>query len=356
LTAQIATQTRRHGERQAGLRGLAGTVFRLRLEEFVALLFLVPTTYLTLNAHAYVLRERIAGARYPGGTVRLGVALAAIIGLWAARRVWPSSRLVQGLREVLPFLTCILIYTNLHDTIGFVNKHDVHDQLVAFDQWLFGVQPCVWAQRFISRGNTEVMSFFYLNFAWLAPSTSVILLAQRRVAAFRAATVGVLSCFFMGYGLYLLFPAAPPRLVLRDAFSVSLAGYPQGFSGLGTQAIDLLPVDSRAAFPSLHAAVSLVVLIYAWRYLRVWFWIALPLAIGLWVSTIYLRHHYVADLLAGWALAPLAVWAAPRLDRAWARGQRAAGITPALGVESEETVDRGTLVARPPAENATSPE
>jgi membrane-associated phospholipid phosphatase len=356
LTARTATQTRRHAERREGLSGLARVVFRLRPEEFVALLFLVPTTYLTLNAHAYVLREGIAGARYPGGTVRLGVALIALLGLWAARRAWPSSRLVQALREVLPFLTCILIYTNLHDTIGFVNKHDVHAQLVAFDQWMFGVQPCVWAERFISRGNTEVMSFFYLSFAWLAPSTSVILLAQRRVGAFRAATFGALTCFFMGYGLYLLFPAAPPRLVLRDAFSVSLAGYPQGFTGLGTQAIELLPVDSRAAFPSLHAAVSLVVLIYAWRYLRTWFWVALPLAVGLWVSTIYLRHHYVADLLAGWALAPLAVWAAPRLDRAWVRQQRAAGVTPALGVETGGTLDRGTPPLRPPIENPTSSE
>ena len=68
-------------------------------------------------------------------------------------------------------------------------------------------------------------------------------------------------------------------------------------------------MDSRAAFPSLHAAVSLVALVYAWRHVRAWFWVLLPFALGLWVSTIYLRHHYVVDLLAGWALAPVAVCA-----------------------------------------------
>jgi membrane-associated phospholipid phosphatase len=61
------------------------------------------------------------------------------------------------------------------------------------------------------------------------------------------------------------------------------------------------------------------------------FWIALPLAVGLWVSTIYLRHHYVVDLLAGFALAPVALWAAPRLDRWWAARQRALGFAPARG-------------------------
>ncbi len=314
---------------------LARLVFRLRLEELVALLFLLPTTWLTLSAHAYVVREGIHGARYPGGTVRLGVALLIIAGLWGARRRWPGSRVVQGLREVLPFLTCILIYTNLHDTIGFVNPHDVHDRLVAFDQWLFGTQPCVWAQQFVTRGRTELMSFFYVNFAWLAPSTPLVLFALRRWRPFRQATVGILTCFFMGYFLYVVFPAAPPRLVLRSQFTVSLQGYPQGFAGLNQEAIDLLPVDSRAAFPSLHTAVSLLVLYYAWRHVRAWFWLALPLVLGLWASTIYLRHHYVADLLGGWALAPIAAWVAPRLDAWWTRRQRELGVKLALGAGEE---------------------
>jgi membrane-associated phospholipid phosphatase len=175
------------------------------------------------------------------------------------------------------------------------------------------------------------MSFFYVNFAWLAPSLSLLLFVLKRYREFRAVTVGVLTCFFLGYFLYVVFPAAPPRLVLRPLFTLSLAGYPQGFSGLNDQALQLLPVDSRAAFPSLHSAVSLVMLAYAWRYLRPWFWMSLPLVLGLWVSTIYLRHHYVADLLAGWALAPVALYLAPRLDRYWARRQRELGYPLALG-------------------------
>jgi membrane-associated phospholipid phosphatase len=90
-------------------------------------------------------------------------------------------------------------------------------------------------------------------------------------------------------------------------------------------------VDSRAAFPSLHAAVSLVMLAAAWRFVRAWFFVALPLVVGLWVSTIYLRHHYVVDLLAGFALAPVALVLAPRIDRWWSHRQRDFGITPARG-------------------------
>ena len=311
-----------------------GSVFRLRVEEAIALVFLLPTTYLTLTADLYVQREGILGARYPGGVVRLQVAVAFLAFLAAALKLRPGARWVCNLREGLPILTCILIYTNLHDTIGFVNPHDVHHHLVAFDQWLFGAQPCVWSERFITSGRTELMSFFYVNFFWLAPSTSLVLLGLRRWSAFRATTMAVLTCFFLGYFLYVVFPAAPPRLVLASQFSVNLGGYPTGFARLSAGAIELLPVDSRAAFPSLHTAVSLVALICAWRFVRPAFWLLLPFVLGLWVSTIYLRHHYFVDLLAGWLLAPVALYLAPRLDRFWARHQRARGVAPALGVDA----------------------
>jgi len=306
-------------------------LFRLRVEELIALAFLLPTSYLTLAANRYARDVGALGARHPGGLLRLGVAVAVLAALWLGLRLWPRSPWVRGLREILPFLTCILIYTNLHDTIGFVNPNDVHYFLIGLDQQLFGVQPCVWAERFLTPARTELMQFFYLNFFWIAPSTSLLLLLRRRWPEFRAATLGVISCFFLGYLLYVLFPAAPPRLVLVYEFTKSLQGYPHLFSNFSARAFELLPVDSRAAFPSLHAAVSLVALVYAWRWLRAWFWILLPFVLGLWVSTVYLRHHYVVDLIAGWALAPVAVWLAPRLDAWWARHQRALGYPTARG-------------------------
>ena len=305
---------------------LARHVFRLRPEEAAALAFLLPTTWLTLAAFFYAREAGELGLRYPGGVARLGAVLVLLAGLALALRRFPGSGVVRGLRETVPLLACFLIYTNLHDTIGFVNPHDVHHWLVALDAMIFGVQPCVWAERFITPSRTRLMELLYLSFFWIAPSTSLILLLQRRWPEFRAATFGIVACFFMGYALYVIFPAAPPRIVLAHEFTKSLRGYP-----VSAQVFSLLPVDSRAAFPSLHAAASTAALVYAWRFLRPWFWVLLPFVVGLWVSTIYLRHHYVVDLVAGWALAPVALWVAPRVDAWWARRQRELGYEPARG-------------------------
>jgi membrane-associated phospholipid phosphatase len=309
-------------------------VFRLRPEEAVALAFILPTTWLTVAAYLYAREAGVLGPRYPGGVVRLAVAVALLAGLAFALRLRPGSPLVRGLRETVPLLACFLIYTNLHDTIGFVNPRDVHHWLVALDGLIFGVQPCVWAERLITPARTEVMQFLYLSFFWIAPSTSLVLLLQKRWPEFRAATFGVIVCFFMGYALYVAFPAAPPRLVLVYEFTKNLRGYPVGLSTLSAQAFALLPVDSRAAFPSLHTAASLVALVFAWRFVRLWSWVLLPFVLGLWASTIYLRHHYFVDLVAGWLLAPAALWVAPRLDAWWARQQRALGYEPARGAPS----------------------
>ena len=187
----------------------------------------------------------------------------------------------------------------------------------------------------ISPARTEVMSFLYLSFAWIAPSASVLLLWRGDGRAFRATTLAVITCFYLGYALYVVFPAAPPRLVLVYEFTRTLQGYPHLFSNLSASAFELLPVDSRAAFPSLHAAVSLVVLVCSWRYARWWFWTVLPFVLGLWASTIYLRHHYTVDLLAGFMLAPVAVWLAPRIDGWWTRQQRARGYESARGAATE---------------------
>jgi membrane-associated phospholipid phosphatase len=156
----------------------------------------------------------------------------------------------------------------------------------------------------------------------------------------------------MGYALYVAFPAAPPRLVLVYEFTKDLHGYPFGPSNLSALAFSLLPVDSRAAFPSLHAAASLVALVYAWRFARRWSGVLLPFVVGLWASTIYLRHHYFVDLVAGWLLAPAALWLAPRVDAWWAREQRALGYEPARGAAIRGT-PIGSGPEDPPSQRGT---
>jgi len=287
-------------------------VFRLRIEEFLALLFFGPMVYLTAKAYLFFKASGKVPRVFVGDVQRVFAVVVVIVIALLISKYRPNWKF---LRDSLPFAYCLAIYTNLHDTIHFANPHDIHSTLIAIDQWLFGVQPAVWAQQFIHPVLTEIFSFCYMIFFLFAPLVAFTLYLQGRKGPFRETLVSVILCFYTGYILYVIFPAVPPRITLKEMYTIQFNGTPIADAALNM--VSLLPSDSRAAFPSLHSAVTLLSLMFAFKYVRWLFWVMLPFCTGLLLSTIYLRHHYVIDLIAGFVLGILAFIFGPKIDRWW---------------------------------------
>lgn len=304
---------------------------RLRPEEGLLVLGFVVSAIVTVYANLDLARAGISSRRIEGGLARLGaVVLLAFVVLWIHRYLHRADtgtrarQVAEFFRMALPFVMCIAVYTNLHDTVRFVNPNDIHHHLAAAEEWLFGGQPVVWAEAYITPARTEFFNFFYANFYLVAPSVVILLWFRRQYDAARQVLLGTVICFYTGYVLYVLFPAAPPRLYFESLglFSVSLKG--GAITNFQSALIEMMPNHaSRAAFPSLHAGVSTLSLTYAWRYSRSFFPVLLLFVAPLLVSTVYLRHHWVVDLLAGAALVPWVLWVTPRFDRWWRNGQAA---------------------------------
>ncbi|MFH1054589.1 MAG: phosphatase PAP2 family protein [Candidatus Altiarchaeota archaeon] len=70
-------------------------------------------------------------------------------------------------------------------------------------------------------------------------------------------------------------------------------------------------------FPSVHVALSLLVLLYALKFSRKWGYALAPLIVLSWVSTVYLRRHYFIDVIAGIALAVIVYHITPRMYQWW---------------------------------------
>jgi len=294
-------------------------IFKLRIEEFLALVFFGPMVYLTLKAYLFFKAQGQVPRVFIGDVQRVFAVVMVIGALILIAKYRPQWKF---LRDILPFAFCLAIYTNLHDTIHFANPHDIHDTLIAIDAWMFGVQPSVWAERFIHPALTEFFSFCYMIFFIFAPAVALTLYLQGRKREFRNTMASVILCFYTGYVLYLIFPAVPPRIMLKDMYTLTFKGTPMADAAL--MMVGALPSDSRAAFPSLHSAVTLLSLMFAFKYVRWLFWIMLPFCVGLILSTIYLRHHYVIDLLAGFALGITAFILGPKVD-SWWRSKNPAG-------------------------------
>jgi membrane-associated phospholipid phosphatase len=75
--------------------------------------------------------------------------------------------------------------------------------------------------------------------------------------------------------------------------------------------------QAGGSVPSPHCAVATVMWFMAKRYTRHGFvWLA-PIILSLYVSTVYLRYHYLTDMVTGIAAGFLVLLLAPSIERAW---------------------------------------
>jgi membrane-associated phospholipid phosphatase len=218
-----------------------------------------------------------------------------------------------------------LIYRAVLLVAGPVHSGRVFDGwLIAADRWLFGVDPTVWFARAAHPIVTEVLQLAYASFYLLPLAVAIEIYAGAREWRFRQWAF-VCGCgFFASYVGYLVLPAVGPRFTLHelDATARELPGLwltpalrsfidAGGLVPVGAAAEEALRLAPRDAFPSGHTLVTLLSIAWAWRYrLRVR-WVVTVAGLLLVLSTVYLRYHYVVDVLAGAVLAVLCLALAP---------------------------------------------
>jgi membrane-associated phospholipid phosphatase len=249
-------------------------------------------------------------------------------------------------RDWFPFLAILLMYYSLWgDATHLLVPLDRDRELIVLDQRLFGFQASVAIQRFVTPPRTAWMEFSYFYHILHIPLVGCFVYLCRPRPRFREMMSGLMVVTFLGLLGYILVPAIGPLYTLRDLYTVPLR-QPISLFNQQLEFMDLARIH-RDVFPSLHVAISFVVWLYALRNSRTLFWVLSPLVLSLWVSTIYLRYHYLVDVAAGLLLAPasflLANWLFRRfadltlpipIPAAWAEGLARMGIT-GIGKASE---------------------
>jgi hypothetical protein len=128
-----------------------------------------------------------------------------------------------------------------------------------------------------------------------------------------------------GAVIYVLLPVAPPWYIIDHGLGPadphalgSAAGCARFDAFFGIHYFEGFYARNPNVFgamPSLHVAYPLMVTMFTWS--RGWLWRVLTIAFMLLVSfaSVYLAHHYVLDLLAGYAVAVGSAWAGVHLGR-----------------------------------------
>ena len=220
----------------------------------------------------------------------------------------------RGLIHVFsPLLFIILIYESLGDLIHYLHP-DIDQALIQIDQFLFGVEPTLWMQRWIVPWLTDLLSLAYLSYYFLPLTLALVLYIKNRPGLYPAIFVLTLG-YYVSFIGYILFPAVGPRYAMTSLYTVPLEG--SFITDWVRDGLNAIEHNRRDCMPSGHTQIVLTVLYLAYRYERVLFYIFLPIVCGLVLSTVYLRYHYVVDLMAGAAIAVGTMILGPPLYRWW---------------------------------------
>ncbi len=284
---------------------------RIAPTQGITLLFLMVLSLLVLIFHSQIPFWRTLLLRY---FLLLGFLF--VLNLSTQGR--SKGQWVEFLHAFSPILYVILIYESLGDLIHYL-RPDVDPILIRWDLLIFGTHPTIWMERWIAPWLTDLMSFFYGSYYFLPVVFVLFLYLKKRGVEFDESVFVLTFGYYLSFVGYILFPAIGPRFTLTHLQSVPLEG--SFLTDFVRDILNSLEHNKRDCMPSGHTQIALMALYLAYRYERVLFYIYLPIICGLILSTVYLRYHYVVDLIAGMFTALGCLLIAPRIYTYW-KGER----------------------------------
>jgi membrane-associated phospholipid phosphatase len=239
-----------------------------------------------------------------------------------------STRFWHFWRHWYPHLFFLFCFEGLAYLVHLVQPGWQDAKLIAFDHWLFGVQPSVWLEQFATPLRNDFFQLAYLTYFVYLLVLGGILYYRREWHAYWSVMTYSAVGYAIGYLAAAVFPIESPWFAMAGAWKGNLDGGPF------TAAVNFIEHYGRvrgAAFPSEHVAGSVAALWGAWRHRRWLVWVMLPLVALMCVSTVWGRYHYVADILGGFLTGTLGYAIGSRLMRSDRTARRGAQPPVSLG-------------------------
>ena len=156
---------------------------------------------------------------------------------------------------------------------------------------------------------SEIMHAGYFSFYCLILFFAVHYF-MKRPELFRQRMFQFFFAFYVFYLIFDLFPSEGPQYFLAG----TVPEVPRGY--LITRMMNgILAVGDRptGAFPSSHIGMTWLILYFFFRDHRRLFYYWLVPALVLTLSTVYIRAHYAVDVLGGFLILPLQIWAGKKV-------------------------------------------
>jgi membrane-associated phospholipid phosphatase len=244
----------------------------------------------------------------------MNICLAAIIIMTRYTGRYIKSKRFTVCRDFYVVLLMFMIYMEHSTLIPLINPHDVDSLLIAIDRFIFaGADPTILMESLTYPVLTEILQIVYTSFYFLPLTLCVLLYAKGYKVSFHIAASTILIGFYISYVGYYIAPALGPRHSITDLQSFPLEGI-FAYHYL-RNILDMLEGITRDCYPSGHALISVLTVFLAGKYYKSFVSTALVWTVLLLISAVYLRYHYVTDIIAGVLLAAAVYGLVPAVGR-----------------------------------------
>lgn len=202
--------------------------------------------------------------------------------------------------------TLLASFFQLREILPAVSPWSDDAAIYAFDLRVFGFEASVALDRFVTPTTTEWFAFFYfLYFLILSVHVLPMVFYNRDPHLLNRFATGVLLMFMGAHLLYMVVPGYGPYWYLKDTFHHELTG--GTFWRWVRETVDAGGAQ-KDIFPSLHTAAPTFFTVFSFRHRhRFPFKYTWPVmafvTTQVIVATMFLRWHYLVDIVAGLTLA-----------------------------------------------------
>jgi membrane-associated phospholipid phosphatase len=273
---------------------------------FIPVDYIVISYILITGLLLFIFNEKLDD-KMPHILLRMGVLAFIFIMRFLGEKT--PGNLMTLIRYTYPLIFITFFYS---ETAYFKNIifNDFDPILVRMEEAIFGFQPSIeFSARFPYKWLNEIMFMGYSFYYFLTFLICFAIFLFRR-EKFKKVTFVIIFAFFFYYLIFIAFPAVGPQFHFP---------YPDnyvpvyGFFGKFERLLQSMAERPTAAFPSAHIGIGIIMAYFTLVYLP-----RLLPAVGIvfiiiCFATVYLKAHYLVDVLAGFIAGPIIGFLGSRL-------------------------------------------
>lgn len=224
----------------------------------------------------------------------------------------------------------LIFFKELYYIIDPIRGVIYDDILIKIDRMIFKTDPTYEMYKIANPYLTELLQIAYSTFFFLPIILGVDFILTGKFKELDYSVFIIVYGFILSYIGYILVPAIGPRFTLHsfDTKEIELPGifltnFLREVINLGESipkgAVDPAKYVQRDVFPSGHTQMTLLVMILSIKFKSRMKYFFIVDGILLIFATVYLRYHYVVDLIGGFIFMLLTLWSGKFIYNWWTK-------------------------------------